>query len=213
MKHWLILISFAVFGCGLLQAQQKDFLSSDEVDQVRLAQDPSERIKLYLQFAAKRVALVEQLLSKNKPGRSLAIHDTLDEYSKIIEAIDTVGDDALRRKLPIDKGMDEAKKVEKELLARLNKIEPSAPDDLSRYSFVLQTAIDTTNDSLEIAAEDAGKRSADVAAQDTKEQKERESMMKPSEVAEKKKAEAAEAEKKKKAPTLMRPGEKKPDQQ
>jgi hypothetical protein len=198
---------------GGVYGQQHDFLTSDEVEQVRLVQEPNERIKLYLQFAQRRIALVEQLLSKNKPGRSLQIHDTLDDYCKIIEAIDTVGDDALRRKLPIDKGMEDAVKSEKEFLAKLNKIEPSAPDDLGRYDFVLQTAIDTTSDSLEISQESALKRGADVTAQDTKEQKERESMMKPSEVAEKKKAQAAEAEKKKKLPTLMRPGEKKPDEQ
>ena len=196
-----------------LYGQQHDFLTSDEVEQVRLVQEPNERIKLYLQFAQKRIALIEQLLSKNKPGRSLQIHDTLDDYCKIIEAIDTVGDDALRRKLPIDKGMEDAVRSEKEFLAKLNKIEPSAPDDLGRYDFVLQTAIDTTSDSLEISQEGVAKRSADVTAQDTKEQKERESMMKSSEVADKKKAQAAEAEKKKKLPTLMRPGEKKPDEQ
>jgi hypothetical protein len=199
-------------GIPVLYAQ-RDFLTSDEVDQVRLAQEPSERVKLYLQFAQRRIALVEQLLSKNKSGRSILIHDALDDYCKIIEAIDTVGDDALRRKLPIDKGMEEAAKEEKEFVAKLNKVEPSAPPDLSRYDFVLQTAIDTTNDSLELSQENVAKRSADVASQDTKEQHERESMMKPSEVAEKKKAQAADAEKKKKQPTLMRPGEKKPDEQ
>jgi hypothetical protein len=83
---------------------------------------------------------------------------------------------------------------------------------LSRYSFVLQTAIDTTSDSLEVSQENVSQRSAEVAATDAKEQKERESMMKPSEVEAKKKAQAAEAEKKKKAPSLMRPGEKKPDE-
>jgi hypothetical protein len=196
-----------------VSAQERDFLTSDEVDQVRLMQDPNERIQLYLTFASKRIALVEQLLSRNKPGRSILVHDTLDEYCKIIDAIDTVGDDALRRKLPIDQAMEATVKSEKDFLAKLNKIEPTAPDDLSRYQFVLQTAIDATSDSLELSQEDLAKRKTDVVAHDTKEEKERESMMKPSEVAEKKKAQAAEAEKKKKQPTLMRPGEKKPDDQ
>jgi hypothetical protein len=212
MKLHLLFISALFLVPAALLAQQRDFLTSDEVDQIRLAQEPSERIELYLKFAQKRVDLVQQLLSKNKPGRSILIHDTLDDYSKIIEAIDTVGDDALRRKLTIDKGMAAAVKAEKEFLAELNKIEPAAPDDLSRYSFVLQTAIDTTSDSLEVSQENVSQRSAEVAATDAKEQKERESMMKPSEVEAKKKAQAAEAEKKKKAPSLMRPGEKKPDE-
>jgi hypothetical protein len=205
---------FLLLGCAcLVFAQERDFLTTDEVDQVRLVQDPNERIQLYLTFASKRIALVEQLLSRNKPGRSILIHDTLDEYCKIIDAIDTVGDDALRRKLPIDQAVEATVKSEKDFLAKLNKIEPAAPDDLSRYQFVLQTAIDATSDSLELSQEDLTKRKTDVVAHDAKEEKERESMMKPTEVAEKKKAQAAEAEKKKKQPTLMRPGEKKPDDQ
>jgi hypothetical protein len=210
MKPASLLLILAAFVAPLL-AQERDFLSADEVEQVRLAQEPNERLALYLKFAEKRIALVDQLLSHDKPGRSLMIHDALDDYSKIIEAIDTVGDDALRRKLPIDQGVGEIAKSEKTFLDRLNKIEPSDPRDLSRYEFVLQSAIDTTSDSLDLAKENLGKRSSEVQALDAKEQKERESAMRPSEVAEKRKEEAAGQEKKKKQPTLMRPGEKKPE--
>jgi hypothetical protein len=191
---------------------QRDFLTSDEVDQVRLAQEPNERLKLYLEFAQNRLNLVEQLLKNNKPGRSLLIHDALDDYSKIIDAIDTVGDDALRRKLAIDKGEVDVVKSEKDFLAKLNQVEPSNPSDISRYNFVLQQAIDATNDSLDLSQENIGSRASEIAAHDATEEKKRESMMRPSEVAEKKKVEAAEQEKKKKQPTLYRPGEKKPDQ-
>jgi len=200
----------AVFAPALFA--QRDFLTSDEVDQVRLTQEPNERLKLYLEFAQNRLNLVEQLLQNNKPGRSLLIHDALDDYSKIIDAIDTVGDDALRRKLPIDKGEVDVVKSEKDFLAKLNKVEPANPSDISRYNFVLQQAIDATNDSLDLSQENIGSRASEIASHDAKEEKKRESMMRPSEVAEKKKVEAAEQEKKKKQPTLYRPGEKKPDQ-
>jgi hypothetical protein len=200
----------AVFAPALFA--QRDFLTSDEVDQVRLTQEPNERLKLYLEFAQNRLNLVEQLLQNNKPGRSLLIHDALDDYSKIIDAIDTVGDDALRRKLPIDKSEVDVVKSEKDFLAKLNQVEPANPSDISRYNFVLQQAIDATNDSLDLSQENIGSRASEIASHDAKEEKKRESMMRPSEVAEKKKVEAAEQEKKKKQPTLYRPGEKKPDQ-
>ena len=216
MRRIPLMLPVVLLACWLIGgalAKTRDFLTSDEVEQVRLTQEPNERIELYLKFAEKRIDLVDQLLSRNKSGRSLLIHDALDDYANIIDAIDTVGDDALRRKLPIDKAMSATVKAEKGFLTKLNKIEPSSPDDLSRYQFVLQTAIDATSDSLDLSEGSVAKRAADVHAEDAKEEQKRESMMKPSEVAAKKKAEAAAEEKKKKQPTLYRPGEKKPDDQ
>src|SRR5215831_5450945 len=114
---------FCVFILSLpLFAQaKKDYLTSDEVDQVRLVQEPNERMQLYLHFAKQRMDQINQLVSKDKPGRSALIHDLLDEYTQIIEAIDTVADDALRRKLPIDKGNTITAKEEKAMLASLRK--------------------------------------------------------------------------------------------
>lgn len=196
-----------------MYAQTRDFLTVDEADQIRLAQVPEDRIKLYLYFARQRLDMVEQTLAQSKPGRSAFIHDTLEDFTHIIEAIDSVTDDSLRRKLPLGKAMNEIATVEKELLEKLNKIEPGQPKDLSRYEFMLRQAIDATTDSLELAQEDLEKRGAEIAQGDAKEKKERESAMQPKDLEEKKKQEKAEAEKKRKTPTLYRKGEKKPDDQ
>ena len=191
-------------------AAQRDFLTADEVDQVRLAQEPNLRLKLYVHFARQRVDLMQQMFTSQKPGRSALIHDTLDDYTQIIEAIDTVTDDALKRKVPVDEGVAAVAKAEKDMLPILRKFEESQPKDLSRYSLVLKQAIETTSDSLELAQEDLQARSTDVDAKAKREKEEIESVMQPKDLEEKKAAEkkTADAEKKgRKPPTLLRKGE------
>jgi hypothetical protein len=208
----VLFFSVALTAASLLIAQEdRDFLTPNEVDQIRQAQDPDERLTLYVHFAKQRMDLLQQYLGKEKPGRSVFIHNTLEDYSHIIEAIDSVSDDALRHNRPVDKGTQAVLDAEKDFLIQLKKIEDSQPKDLDRYQFVLQSAIDTTSDSRDLGLQDSQKRSAQLAAGDAKEKKDREAMMPSKEVDARKKDAQTQSDdsQKKSVPSLYRPGEKK----
>jgi hypothetical protein len=205
-RPWFALVILA----SLPALAQRDFLTPDEVDQVREAQEPNDRLSVYLLFARQRLDQVQRLLTEEKAGRSVLVHDLLEQYGQIIDAIDTVADDALQRKVNIEAGMKAVTAAEKEMLPSLEKIRDSQPKDLGRYQFVLSQAIDATRDSLELSSGDLAKRAAGIQARQQREQKELESVMQPKDLAEKKAADAkaeADEKNKRKAPTLLRKGE------
>ena len=211
---WLIAAAAVVCLAAVSLAQEdRDFLTPDEEAQIREAQEPNDRLATYIHFANQRIDLVESYLAKEKPGRSIFIHNALEDYSHIIEAIDTVSDDALRRHRDIEKGLLVVLNAEKGFLDKLDKIQEANPKDLERYKFVLTAAIDTTSDSRETNIGDSKQRSTELATADEKEKKAREAMMPSKEVkSRKKEAEAQDPnEQKKKIPSLYRPGEKPPD--
>ena len=187
-------------------AQKRDFLTAEEADKIRVAQDPNLRLPLYAEFAKNRIAQINQLIARDRAGRSALLHDLLEDYTHIIEAIDTVADDALRRKLDLKIGMAKVLPAEQELLAALKKVAEADLADKARYEFVLEDAIAATEDSIELAKEDLGDRSKDVLAREAKAAEARQADLTPEEAKQRDEAKAKQ-EKQKKAPTLRRPGD------
>lgn len=220
MKTLLALCMLVLLAPLALSAQEyvggRDFLTAHEVDMIREAQEPNKRLETYLHFALLRLELIKQKLAVEAPGRSAEIHRNLGEYSQIIEAIDMVVDDSLVGEADISKGIEMITTQEAEFLARLENIKENPADDHWRYEFVLEDAIDITNDSLELAQGDLAERKEEVEAADAKNRKTIDGSMAPQvrEEVEKarKAAQAKEAEEKRKRPTLLKPDEKKENQ-
>ena len=199
-----------LLGAAFFAWPQRDFLTEDEADQIRVAQEPNERLARYLTFARLRLELVKQALEVEKPGRSKLIHDNLDDYARIIEAMDAVIDDALVRKVDLQKGVALVAEREKEFLAILQQFAAKAAKDRYLFDYVLKDALEATQDSLEESQHDLRSRTQRVLEEDVREKKKRESSMTPAEL-EKRKTEEKQAEEKAKktpkAPTLRRKGE------
>ncbi|MCL4795034.1 MAG: hypothetical protein KJZ84_10735 [Bryobacteraceae bacterium] len=185
---------------------QRDFLTADEVDQLRITQEPDPRLRLYLKFAQQRVDLLEQLFSRPATGRSGMIHTTLGQLTQIIEAVDTVIDDTLRKGRELE-SIEFVAKENRKLLEKLNKFLDQEPPDLDRYQFAMENVIDTLEDSAEMAEEDLRMRRRSVAEREADDRKRRESMSTPERVKEAAETREKEAEQKKKRPSLLRKGE------
>jgi hypothetical protein len=197
---------------------QKDFLTENEIEKVREAQEPSERLKLYALFARQRLDQLQRLLEKEKKGRSLAARELLEDYSSIIDAIDTVSDDALKRGIDITIGTVEVIGSERRFLAQLQKIQERDPADLDLYEVALKEAIASTSDSMDLAKEDTRERGGKLSAEDKRTKEEAEKVLaaedakgKPPEEAKTADAKPADDKPKRKPPSLLRPGEQLPD--
>jgi hypothetical protein len=209
----LVLIT-AMLASAVPAFAQKDFLTSDEVEKVREAQDPNERLKVYALLARQRLDQLQRLLEKDKRGRSLTARELLEDYSKIIDAMDTVSDDALKRGVDISMGAAAMNDAEKRFLSQLEKIRDRAPADLDLYNVALKEALATTSDSMDLAKEDTGNRAAKLAAEDKKTKEEAEQTIaaedalgKPVDEAKADPTKTEDGKPKRKPPTLLRKGE------
>ncbi len=204
-----ILVASPAFGQEILVT--RDFLTEFEADQIRLAQDPNERIPAYLQFAKLRLALVDQLLAKEEAGRGAKVHDNLSQIGRIIEAVDMVVDDALLRDDDLSKTIEPLLVAEREMLGRLEAIQETDPDDLWRYEFALEDAIYILEDSIEITSQDLVARKNELIEADDAEKAAREKTMSQQRREEVQQAEQEqqkeEAEREKKRPSLLKKGE------
>ena len=193
-------------------SRNREFLTDYEIEVLREGQDLDKRISAYTKFAALRLELIEQELAKEEAGRGAKVHRSLREYGAIIQAIDDVIDDALLRNRKPDGALADLLAAEQGFAARLSAIKAGGEDDVWRYQFVLEDAIGITEDSMELLAEDLGARRREAVLQEESERQRQKERMAPERRKEVERAgqrEAdAQAERQRKRPSLLRPGEK-----
>jgi len=190
----------------------REFLTDYEIEVLRENQALDKRIGAYTKFAALRLELIEQTLAEEEAGRGAKVHRSLREYASIIQAVDDVIDDALLRNKNLDGALAVLLEAEQKFASRLAAIAGTDEADAWRYEFVLEDAIGITEDSMELLAEDLGTRKRTVVLQEETEKRRQKERMAPERREEVERAsqqeEAEQAERQRKRPTLLRPGEK-----
>ncbi len=137
---------------GPVSAQQTDYLTRDEVTEVREAQEPVKRVSLFLNYADLRLAVVEKILeaaSGGKPPRGDDLQDAMNNY---IRAID---DAAANLEIFLERGGVDLRKLRQplresgaNLLARLKSIQPPFERARTDLRWDMEDALETTQDLL-----------------------------------------------------------------
>lgn len=137
---------------GPVSAQQTDYLTRDEVTEVRETQEPVKRVRLFLNYADLRLAAVEKILeaaSGGKPPRGDDLQDAMNNY---IRAID---DAAANLEIFLERGGVDLRKLRQplresgtDLLARLKGIQPPFEGARTDLRWDMEDALETTQDLL-----------------------------------------------------------------
>lgn len=133
---------------------QPDFLSPGESDKIRDAQDPNDRIKLFLEFAGDRLKKLQYELHLTTPqvNKQELIDGLLSAYSGCIdEAADRV-QEGQQHAEKIRPAVKEMQKRMKDYLEVLKTIEAANGPDMASYKDSLDDAIAGTQDAATQAA-------------------------------------------------------------
>lgn len=140
---------------------EKDYLSEQEADKIREAQDPASRIKLYMSFAEDRLQKFQYEV--NRPQHEAQYIDILNDLmNAYVGCVDDAADqvDVAQEK---QQNVREAVKIMKakdiEFLAVLQKLDQATGPDFEQYRYTLEDAIEGTKEAINDAT-DAQKAAA-----------------------------------------------------
>jgi hypothetical protein len=131
-------------------AQQKDYLSGLEADKIRDAETSSERIKLFVGFAADRLKKIQYELSRTTPDRRRGqrVIDLLNAYAGCIDDAVELIELGVERQHDIRLGLKELEAKAKEFLPYLEKLAASSETKVDDFKDNLDDAIEATRQAL-----------------------------------------------------------------
>jgi chromosome segregation ATPase len=176
MSFQRVIAIFLLLACTAAYAdKRRDPLTNDEVSKVRDTSDqPDKRILLYVEFAKARLMAIEQLRAdtKLKTDRGKQIHDLLEDFTTIIDELDSNIDMYDRQHQDLRKSLKGVVEAYTDWQLKLRSLkEAAAVSDVEKrtYDFPLDSAIDSVNSELDSARETLEKQNKN--AQELKKKK------------------------------------------
>ena len=137
---------------------KKDYLMESEADKIRDANNPSERMKLYVGFADDRLKKFQYELTRStaERRRGEVLNGLMNAYSGCMDdAADQIAD-AKEKQLDIHASLKLLESKGKEFLEILQKLDQGNGPDYDTYKDTLEDAILATKDAV-ADAQKAGK--------------------------------------------------------
>ncbi|HEX4484764.1 MAG TPA: hypothetical protein VH088_00760, partial [Terriglobales bacterium] len=153
MKRVLIAV-LLVCSVNAVAEKRRDPLNQIEIDQLRdAAQEPLDRLKLYVEFGRARLLALDKARSDPKAtdhgGETHdRLQDFLDVYDELNDNVDTFAD----RKEDLRKALKVVIEGDSEFQSKLRALKDAAgttPDETKAYDFLLTNAIETVDSSIE----------------------------------------------------------------
>lgn len=137
---------------GAASAQRRHLLADFEEDKVREAQDPSERIKVYLEITQERLDRFQDFRTRQDNPRydyGRYLDELLDEYISINEEIKNWIEHQYSREADMRRGLRALLEVGPQQLAFLRGVRESPDPHTPRYEPTLLEAIEHLSDTLD----------------------------------------------------------------
>jgi uncharacterized coiled-coil DUF342 family protein len=152
LRHfgYSLLIACLLLPLGWSQSRP-DPLNPVEIDQLRdAAQEPTQRIKLYLQFARARLDALQQIRTDPKvTDRPRQMHDKLQNFLEVYDELNDNIDTFADRGADLRKPLKTVIEADTEFQAKLRAIKSSSdasPAEAQKYQFLLDSAVQAVDD-------------------------------------------------------------------
>jgi hypothetical protein len=149
-RHKLGRLGLAMLLLSTVWAQtRRDPLNPNEQDELRdAAQDPGERLKLYILFARTRLTALEQVRADPKAtDRAQQTRDRLQDFLDVYDELNDNIDTFVERKADLRKPLRAIIEADTEFQAKLRALKSSADasKDQAKYDFLLSNVLDAVD--------------------------------------------------------------------
>ena len=150
------------------RGQKAEYLTDEEQDKLREAQEPSERIQLYLDFEQLRLerfetGRIDPAVTTEDIGKYL--DDTLVQFINLDEELKGWIEDHYDRGADMRKGLHAVLETGAQQLEQLRRIQQAPDSNAGAYADSLRDAIEDLTDTLDGATKALGEQQKKFAAQ------------------------------------------------